>query len=249
MPASSSGLRGVLEMELVQKTRRPLTRARVLKAAMKVADREGLAALSMRRLGMEVGVEAMSLYHHLPGKEGLLDGLVEALMEEISAEVAVRPPALTADWKIDLRSRCLAGRQVVLRHPWMPALFATRKFVPGALYLYVEQILALLVGAGFSYQIAHRALHALGSLMFGFVQELLSPPASGGRLDAAQAEAEFARMASVLPHLCAMISSEVHEAGDPTIGWCDSQTEFEFTLDLLLDGLGRLRVNPGHSAK
>ncbi len=250
MNASSSvGLWGTLEIHLVQKTRRPLTRARVLKAAIKVADREGLAALSMRRLGKEVGVEAMSLYNHLPGKDGLLEGLAEALTEEISAEAAKRPLELTANWKIDLRSRCLAARQVALRHRWMPALFATRKFVPGALYLYVEQIVALLVGAGFSYQIAHRALHALGSLMFGFVQELFSPPASGGRLNTAQAEAEFARMASALPHLCAMISSEFHAAGNPTIGWCDSQTEFEFTLDLLLDGLERLRVNPGHSAR
>jgi AcrR family transcriptional regulator len=225
----------------VQKSRRPLTRARVLKAAVKVADREGLSALSMRRLGKEVGVEAMSLYHHLPGKDGLLDGLAEALVEEITAAVAARAPGLSAEWKTDLRSRCLAARQVVLRHPWTPALFATRKSMPVALYLYVEQIVALLVGAGFSYQVTHRALHALGSLMFGFARELFSPPASGGNLDARQAETEFARMASALPHLCAMIASEIHQSGDPTIGWCDSQTEFEFTLDLLLDGLGRFR--------
>lgn len=228
----------------MQKTRRPLTRARVLKAAMKVVDREGLSALSMRRLGREAGVEAMSLYHHLPGKDGLLDGLAEALLEEIMAAVAARPPGLSANWKSDLRSRCLAARQVVLRHPWTPALFATRKSVPVALYLYVEQIVALLVNAGFSYRITHRALHALGSLMFGFAQELISPPASGGHLDAAKTEAEFARMAPALPQLCAMIASEIHQADDPKIGWCDSQTEFEFTLDLLLDGLERLRTSP-----
>ena len=208
---------------------------------MKVADREGLSALSMRRLGKEAGVEAMSLYHHLPGKDGLLDGLAETLVDEISVAVAARAPELSADWKTDLRSRCLAARQVVLRHSWTPALFATRKSVPVALYLYVEQIVAVLVGAGFSYAITHRAMHAFGSLMFGFAQELFSPPASGGNLDATQAEAEFARMAQFLPHLCAMIASEFHQAGDPTIGWCDSQTEFEFTLDLLLDGLERLR--------
>lgn len=227
---------------MVKKTRRPLSRAGVLKAAMRVADHEGLSALSMRRLGREAGVEAMSLYHHLPGKDGLLDGLAEALVDEITAAVAARPPALTADWKSDLRSRCLAARQIVLRHPWAPALFATRKSLPVALYPYVEQIVALLAGAGFSYQIAHRALHALGSLMFGFAQELISPPSSGGHLDAARAEAEFARMAQALPHLCAMIASEIHQAEDPRVGWCDTQTEFEFTLDLLLDGLERLRV-------
>jgi AcrR family transcriptional regulator len=226
---------------LAQKLRRPLTRSRVLKTAMKVADRAGLSALSMRRLGKEMGVEAMSLYHHLPGKDGLLDGLAEALFDEITAAVAARPPDLRADWKTDLRSRCLAARQVVLRHPWTPALVASRRSVPARLYLHVDQIVALLVGAGFSHRIAHRALHALGSMMFGFVQELFSPPASGGKLDVAKSEAEFARMSAALPHLGAMIASEMHQATDPAIGWCDSQTEFEFTLDLLLDGLERVR--------
>jgi len=228
---------------LAQKVRRPLTRARLLKAATKVADREGLHALSMRRLGKELGVEAMSLYHHLPGKDGLLDNLAESLCEEISAAVAERSPELSADWKSDLRSRCLAARQVVLRHPWTPALFGSRRSIPATLYIHVDQIVALLVTAGFSHQIAHRALHALGSMMFGFAQELFSPPSSGGKLDAPRTQAEFAKMAEALPNLGAMIASEIHQATDPKIGWCDSQTEFEFTLDLLLDGLDRLRAD------
>ncbi len=226
---------------MARKIRRPLTRDRLFKAAMKVADREGLPALSMRRLGKELGVEAMSLYHHLPGKDGLLDGLAEALALEITAAVAERPPKLTANWKIDLRSRCLTARQVVLRHPWTPALFASRRSIPAGLYVYVDQIVGLMVAAGFSHQIAHRALHALGSLMFGFAQELFSPPSSGGKLEVAKAESEFAKMAEALPHLGAMIASEFHQTTDPTVGWCDSQTEFEFTLDLLLDGLARVR--------
>ena len=226
---------------MTQKIRRPLTRARVLKAAMKIADREGLQALSMRRLGKELSVEAMSLYHHLPGKDGLLDGLAEALIGEITEAIAERSPELTADWKIDLRSRCLAAREVVLRHPWAPALFASQRTIPISLYHYADRVVGLLVEAGFSYQIAHRALHALGSMMFGFVQELFSPPSSGGQLNSADTEKMFAQMAESLPHLTAMIMSEVHHASDPTVGWCDSQTEFEFTLDLLLDGLERIR--------
>lgn len=224
-----------------KRVRRPLTRERVLGAAMKIADREGLQALSMRRLGKELGVEAMSLYHHLPGKDGLLDGLAEALIEEITAEVAARPAKLTVDWKADLRSRCLCARQVVLRHPWTPALFASARAIPMSLYVYVDQIVALLVAAGFSYQIAHRALHAFGSLMFGFAQELFSPPTSGGSLDVAETQAAFERMAEALPNLSAMIAAEVHHAADPTVGWCDTQVEFEFTLDLLLDGLERIK--------
>lgn len=226
---------------MARTSRRPLTRDRVFKAAMKVADSEGLPALSMRRLGKELRVEAMSLYYHLPGKDGLLDGLAEALASEITAAVAERPQKLTANWKVDLRSRCLTAREVVLRHPWTPSLLASRASIPAGLFAYVDQIVGLLVAAGFSHRIAHRALHALGSLMFGFAQELFSPPSSGGKLDTDAQQAAFAHMADALPHLGAMIASELHQSTDPTIGWCDSQTEFEFTLDLLLDGLERVR--------
>ncbi len=210
---------------------------------MKIADRDGLPALTMRRLGKDLGVEAMSLYHHLPGKGGLLDGLAEALCEEISSAVADRPTELISDWKSDLRSRCLAARMVVLRHRWTPALFSSRQTIPPALYVYVDSIVALLANAGFSYQIVHRALHALGSLMFGFAQELFSPPVSGGKLDPEEAQAEFSRIAASVPNIVAMAAAEMHDAKDPSLGWCDSQTEFEFTLDLLLDGLARLRAS------
>lgn len=218
-----------------------LTRKRVLESAMDLTDREGLAALSMRRLGKELGVEAMSLYHHLPGKEGLLDGLAEALSHEIADAVAARPPAATRNWKSDMRSRCLAARTVVVRHPWAPALFAARQSIPFPMYQYIDGVIALMLDAGFSYHIAHKALHALGSLLFGFAPELFSPPSSGGALDVDNAQAEFARMAEMLPNISAMVASEIHQQPEPTVGWCDSQSEFEFTVDLLLDGLERFR--------
>jgi hypothetical protein len=100
-------------------------------------------------------------------------------------------------------------------------------------------VLATLVGAGFSYHLAHRALHSLGSMPLGFVQELFSPAATGGSTDVELTEAELAQMAEAFPHLTAMVSAEVHDNDDDMLGWCDSQTEFEFTLDLLLDGLAR----------
>jgi AcrR family transcriptional regulator len=231
---------------LARASRQPLTRERVLRIAMEIADRDGLRALSMRRLGTELGVEAMSLYHHLPGKDGVLDALAESLCQEIAAEVAGRPPGSSSHWKSDLRSRCLAARRVVLRHPWTPALFASRQTIPMSLYVYVDQIVALLVAAGFSHRIVHRALHSLGSMLFGFVQELFSPPTSGGNLDVKETQAEFVKMAEALPNIASMIASEVHSATDPTIGWCDSQAEFEFTLDLLLDGLERASGVPYH---
>ena len=99
-----------------------------------------------------------------------------------------------------------------------------------------------LVGAGFSYHLAHRALHAFGSLPLGFAQEIFSPASAGGSMEVDAAEADLAAMAEALPHLTAMVAAEVHDATDPTLGWCDSQIEFEFTLDLLLNGLERLRL-------
>jgi hypothetical protein len=83
--------------------------------------------------------------------------------------------------------------------------------------------------------------------MFGFAQEMFSPPSSGGSLDVEETQAEFARIAEQLPNIAAMVASEIHQSPEPTMGWCDSQTEFEFTIDLLLDGLERLRASEAAS--
>ncbi|MDG4794946.1 TetR/AcrR family transcriptional regulator C-terminal domain-containing protein [Micromonospora sp. WMMD1082] len=226
-----------------KKPREPLSRDRALTAAIALVDAEGLPALTMRRLAAGLGVEAMSLYHHLPGKEGLLDGLAEAVVAEIEAAAAGRAEANTAggDWRTRLRQRFLAARAVMLRHPWAPGLLSSRPNVPAGVYGYYDGIIATLLDGGFSYRIAHRALHAFGSLALGFAQEVFQPAAAGGETDVDAAEAELAAMAAHLPHLTAMVAAEVHDAADPTLGWCDSQTEFEFTLDLLFDGLDRAR--------
>lgn len=207
---------------------------------MRLADAEGLEAVTMRRLAGSLGVEAMSLYHHVPGKESLLDGLVEALMGEIRDEVG--EPVTSDDWRSDVRERCLSARRVMLRHPWGPALVGSRRSIPPSVYVHFEGLLASLIRGGFSYHLAHQALHTLGSMVLGFVQELFNPSATGEAPDEAveaEAEAELVELAAVLPHLAAMVASELHATGDPTLGWCDSQVEFEFTLDLLLDGLDR----------
>ncbi len=218
--------------------REPLSRARALAAAVALADAEGLKALTMRRLAADLGVEAMSLYYHLPGKEGLLDGLVSSVIEEIVQEVH-RTDDLGGGWRTRVRQRCLAARAVMLRHPWAPALLGTRPSVPPALFAYFDEIIGLLLAGGFSHRLAHRAAHALGTMMLGFVQELFTPASAGGSTAADTAEADLAAMAAAVPHLTAMVTAEMHDAADPTLGWCDSQVEFEFTLDLLLDGLGR----------
>jgi AcrR family transcriptional regulator len=212
----------------------------VLAAATALADAEGLGAVTMRRLAADLGVEAMSLYHHLPGKESLLDGLVETVIVEIETELGrARPADTDDDWRDAVRRRCLVAREVMLRHPWAPGLISSRPTIPTAAYGYYEALLQTMVEGGLSYHLAHRALHSLGSMALGFAQEVFSPASSGGELDPEAAEAEFAAMAEVLPHMAAMAEAELHAADDPTLGWCDSQAEFEFTLGLILDGLAR----------
>ena len=228
--------------------REPLSRHRVLAAAVTLADAEGAKALTMRRLAAGLGVEAMSLYHHLPGKNGLLDGLADTIIGEIDTAVAALGSAGPSQgWRLRIKRRFLAARSVMLRHPWAPGLLGSRPTIPASLYTYYDAIVATLVEGGFSHHLAHRALHAFGSLALGFAQEVFSPASAGGSLDIAPTEADLAAMAQTVPHLAAMVASEVHDVTDPALGWCDTQAEFEFTLDLLLDGLERARDAPAPS--
>ena len=218
--------------------RRPLNPERVVAAAMRLADAEGLSAVTMRRLAAELDVEPMSLYHHVPGKDRLLDALTHAILTEVDAAVTAAVPA-EDDWPTALRHPLLAARTVMVRHRWAPGLLGSRSSIPAGLYPYYEQILATMVRGGVSYHLAHRALHALGTMLLGFTQELFSPDSDGGSLDEEATEADFAAMAEALPHLSAMVAAEVHDHKEDPLGWCDSQNEFEFTLNLLLGGLAR----------
>lgn len=220
-------------------SRKPLSRQRVLAVAVALADTQGIQALTMRRLATDLNVEAMSLYYHLPDKEALLDGIVETVIAEINT--AIDRLNNSGDWRTQLRHRFLTARQVMLRHPWTPGLLGSRRTIPAGVYPYYDGILGTLVGAGFSYHLAHRALHAFGSLPLGFAQELFSPDSTSASPDVDTTEADLAALAEAMPHLAAMVAAEVHDATDPTLGWCDSQMEFEFTLDLILNGLEHLR--------
>ncbi|WP_268891589.1 TetR/AcrR family transcriptional regulator [Lentzea tibetensis] len=210
----------------------------MLAAAIALADAQGIQALTMRRLASDLNVEAMSLYYHLPDKEALLDGVVETVIAEVGR---LDPNGGDEDWRTRLRQQFLAARQVMVRHPWVPGLLGSRRTIPASVYGYYDGIVGTLVGAGFSYHLAHRALHAFGSMPLGFAQEIFSPESAGGSMEVDAAEADLAVMAAALPHLTAMVAAEVHDSTDPALGWCDSQIEFEFTLDLLLNGLERLR--------
>jgi AcrR family transcriptional regulator len=216
----------------------PLSRSRVLRAAVKVADDGGIEILTMRRLAEELGAEAMSLYYHVANKEEVLDGIVDTVVAEINDVVErIDTPTAGAAWKQAARLRILAARQVLLRHPWAPRIIESRTATSPAVLRYNDGLVGLMRDGGFTYDQIHHALHALGSRALGFSQELFSPgDGPPGEMSAALPEA----MAEALPNLAGMLAEIVHD--DPnTLGWCDDQTEFEFGLDLILDGLDRLR--------
>ena len=219
--------------------RLPLSRERVLRAAIKIADESGIESLTMRRLAEELGAEAMSLYYHVANKESLLDGIADAVVAEINEVVAaITLPSAGAAWKAAVRQRILSARQVLLRHPWAPRVLETRTSTGMAVLLYMDGLLRLMRDGGFSYDLIHHALHALGSRALGFATEMFDPKTGTSNDEAAAA---LQGMAAQIPHLVAMLMEVAHDDPDSTLGWCDDQTEFEFGLDIILDGLDKMR--------
>jgi AcrR family transcriptional regulator len=217
----------------------PLSRERVLRAAVNLADQGGIESLTMRRLAEELGAEAMSLYYHVADKDAVLDGIVDVVAREINEVVdQIDVPSTGSDWKKAVRQRILSAREVLLRHPWAPGVFETRTNTSPAVVQYFDGLLGLMRDGGFSYDLAHHALHALGSRALGFTQELFNP---GEEAAEEEATAMLESMADQLPHLVGMMMEVAHDDPDSTLGWCDDQTEFEFGLDLILDGLDRMR--------
>jgi AcrR family transcriptional regulator len=219
--------------------RTPLSRERVLRAAVKLADESGIESLTMRRLAEEVGAEAMSLYYHVANKDQVLDGIVDVIANEINDVVGkIDAPSKGASWKTAVRRRILCAREVFLRHPWAPGVFESRTSTSPAVLQYHDGLVGLMRDGGFSYDLIHHALHALGSRALGFSQELFDP---GDGAVSDEANAALEKMAEQLPHLVGMLKEVAHDDPESTLGWCDDQTEFEFGLDLILDGLDRMR--------
>ncbi|WP_369370849.1 TetR/AcrR family transcriptional regulator [Promicromonospora sp. Populi] len=239
--------------------RSALSRARVLESAVALADRDGLRSLTMRSLARELGIEAMSLYHHVANKEDLLDGVIDVVAAEIQEAVGGLEPladdAPSSAWKPAMRRQILTARGVLLRHPWATTVLETRTSFSLPIVRYFDSLLGLMRRGGFSYDLVHHAMHALGSRALGFSQELFEPdgatagstaggsPAEGA--DAA-AEAMLQQMADEVPHMIEMLAEVAHEGPGATLGWCDDQTEFEFGLDIILDGLDRLAEREAH---
>jgi TetR/AcrR family tetracycline transcriptional repressor len=204
---------------MVSTKRRPLDRRRILEAAVRFVDREGLEALSMRKLGAELGVEAMSLYNHVPNKSALLDGMVEVLLGELEV------PPEDAGWEERVREAYRAFRRLALEHPNVFPLFIVRPpDTMDGIWL-VEEFLKTLRGAGFDPDTALYAFRALSSYASGYAMAEIRGFAmepSGVRLGALTLPQDS------FPY--------IHELG-AHLGEVDRDAEFEFGLDLILAGL------------
>ena len=212
--------------------REPLTKERVLRAAVDLADREGIDGLSMRRLGQELGVEAMALYRHVRNKDDILDGAIDVVVGEIEL------PRPTADWHRSMRKLALAARQVMLRHPWAPPVIVERPDIGPSTLRHVNAVMQILRGAGFSLEMAHHAIHVLGSRMLGFTQDPFDDSADT-RPDPETAARLARELGEHYPYLGELAAAVSHEGG---LGGCDDDFEFEFGLELILEGLERRRM-------
>ncbi|GAA4600472.1 AcrR family transcriptional regulator [Actinoplanes octamycinicus] len=215
----------------VAERRVPLNRERVLLAAVDLADRTGLDALSMRNLAQELGVVPMALYKHVANKDELLDGMVDTVVAGIPAA----SPA--GDWKTAVRERILGARRALLRHPWAWRVINSRTDPTPAMLAHLDAVIGLFLTGGFTPDQVHHFIHTLGTRLLGYTPELFNdatplPP---------EAQLEMARaMAPRFPNLALMAMSAAHEAATVVGSGCDDQFEFEFALDLLLDGFDRL---------
>ncbi|MGX1885937.1 TetR/AcrR family transcriptional regulator [Streptomyces sp. NPDC055287] len=223
--------------------RAPLSRDRVLRAAVALADDIGIEALSMRKLAQELGVVPMALYKHVANKEQLLDGMVDAVVGEID------PPAAGPDGKSAVRQRILSARRALLGHPWAAQVIRSRTSPTPAVLAYMDSVIGMFRTGGFSVDLTHHAMHALGSRMLGFTQELFDPaprPGPGAQQTAPPPAPEGG--GGTYPYVMELAGAVTHDANSVVGPGCDDQFEFEFALDLLLDGFERLRQQGWSSA-
>ena len=226
-------------MATKQRRRRPLTKERVLEKAIAVADKDGIEALSMRKLGQALGVEAMSLYKHVGNKGELVTAMVDSVIEQF--ELPDDEPA----WDAAIRRCAVRAHELLLEHPWACGLAlvpADVRTIEGPRTRYMEWLLRRLREAGFSPDLAYSAYHTLDSHIFGYTLWQL------GHADAIRAfeptdgeplEEIFARLLEQMRPTYPYLAEHGEQHMSP--GAPDGRQEFEFGLDLILDGLKRLR--------
>jgi AcrR family transcriptional regulator len=215
--------------------RTPLSKARVLDAAVALADEGGVDALSMRKIAQALGVVPMALYKHVANKNELLDGMIDAVVGEID------PPAARVGWKTAIRMRVLSARRMLLRHPWAPEVIESRmkeRATPTlAVMEYLDSMIGIFRAGGLSIDLTHHAMHVMGSRLLGFSQELFE---DGSARDPEPDMPPPAELAERFPHITELAMAVAHDEESVVGSGCDDQFEFEFALDLTLDGLERL---------
>jgi AcrR family transcriptional regulator len=221
--------------------RPPLNRDRVLEAAVALAARDGIESVSMRKLAEHLGVGAMSLYHYVPNKDDLLDGMVDLVFGEIEL------PSPGADWKAALRRRGLATREVLNRHRWAVGLMESRTTPGPASWALHDAVLGCLREGGFSIELTIQAYSVMDAYIYGFALQEKSLPfddAEGGAAVAQEQVRQFAEqaqeqqsaaLAEEFPYLAGVVAGHVAEVG------YDFAVAFEYGLDLILDALEQRR--------
>jgi AcrR family transcriptional regulator len=206
--------------------RAPLSRDRVLAAAVAFADAGGISSLSMRKLGEALGVEAMSLYNHVASKSDLLDGMIDIVFGEIDL------PSGDGDWRAAMRTRAISARQVLRRHPWAIGLMESRTSPGPATLRHHDAVLGCLRRAGFSIELTAHAYALLDSYIYGFALQEATLP-FGTREETAQVAGDIYGQfaAGQYPYLTELAVTHVLQPG------YNYGDEFEIGLDLILDSL------------
>jgi AcrR family transcriptional regulator len=223
MPRNLSREKKVLGAE----SKGSLSREGVLRAAIALADQDGIETLSMRKIGQALGVEAMSLYNYVANKNDLLDGMADFIVSEFDL------PSNGTDWRQSLRQSAISAHKVLWSHPWACVLNVSRPSVGPAALRYINSVLGSLRGANFSIQLTHNALHAIFGHIYGFTLQELGIKSGIEALDPGTAAILFPQMADEYPHITEIALGADH----------DHDVEFAFVLDLILEGLEQIRDN------
>ncbi len=207
--------------------RQPVTRERAIRVAVAMADAGGLESLSMRKLAVELGIEAMSLYYHVKSKDDILDGMLDVVYSEFAT------PQAGDEWRGAMRARAESTRSVLLRHPW--AIIIKARTSPGpATLAHLDSVIGCLTAAGFSMPMTGHAISLLDSYVQGFAQQEVSLPLEPSGDISAATEGIMAQqeaMAETFPNLAAMAETLILKPGYAY------GNEFEFGLELILDGI------------
>lgn len=206
--------------------RTPLSRDRVLDGAMRVADTDGLASLTIRSLAHELGVKPMSVYHHIGGKDEIIDGIVDRVFGEMDL------PGAQTDWRPEMHRRCRSVRTVLRRHPWAIPLVQSRTKPGPATLRHLDAVIGCLRGAGFSLELTAHAYALIDSYVYGFALSEASLPINGPQSVGEVAESMMLEsLATEYPNLLEFTTGHVLAPG------YDFGLEFDYGLDLILDAL------------